>query len=878
MALTVGELTAYLTVDSRGLDQGLAQAGRAMARAGGQLGDDAERAGDQAGQRLGDGVADSTDDSLRRARGRLATSGQQAGQAAGDGVADGASGSIRGAQSGIADAGRQAGDAAGDALADAATGRIRDARGRFVTAGRQAGDAAGDGMRDGASEGADGAVDGAESRLGRLKVVAAGIGLAAGAALAAGMTEALEQGRIVGRLQAQLGTTPAEAQRLGKIAGRLYSNAITEDFQGAADAIQATMRAGLLPPDATNKQIESISTRLSDVATLMDEDVSQAARAVGKMMKTGLAKDANEALDILTRGVQTGANEAEDLLDTFSEYSTQFRNMGLDGKMAMGLIRQGLKGGARDADVVADAIKEFSIEAVAGGDRVKEGFKTLGLDADEMVKKFAKGGPTAAKAFDQVLDKLRGIKDPAERNAAAIELFGTKAEDLGEALFSLDPSKAVEALGEVRGAADKAGDSLRDNAATRVEQFKRRLQQGLVDFLGNRVIPSLTKFGGFFRKIWDQAGKDTDNLPDRISKALQLLGTKIFEKIVETAPKALQALERLGQKIADWITANPDKILKLSALAGAVGLVFMQLPFLVMGAVLTAAATIVGSFAQRMIQKTNEKLSGWWNSFTGWVGEKSSQAHGVMDRLGSAIGRWFGGLWSRYVAKPVSGAWNSFIGTVKGLPGRVTSALSSLGSRLAGTASSAWNRFTGAASSRMNSAIKTVRGLPGRISGALGNLGRLLYRRGQDVVTGLWRGISSMGGWLRSTLMGWARNLIPGPIARALGIGSPSKVMAKEVGRWIPAGVAKGIEQRQGLVSDAMQRVAAAAQGAIPAPALATAGAGVPAGAGVGTSGRGTPLVRVQIDLTGGDEELKRRIRRITRIDGGGDVQLAFGR
>src|SRR5690606_1536135 len=130
--------------------------------------------------------------------------------------------------------------------------------------GRQAGDAAGDGMRDGASEGADGAVDGAESKLGRLKVAAAGIGLAAGAALVAGMTEALEQGKVVGRLQAQLGATPAEAQRLGKIAGRLYSNAITEDFQGAADAIQATMRAGLLPPDATNKQIESISTRLSD--------------------------------------------------------------------------------------------------------------------------------------------------------------------------------------------------------------------------------------------------------------------------------------------------------------------------------------------------------------------------------------------------------------------------------------------------------------------------------------------------------------------------------------------------------------------------------------------------------------------------------------
>src|SRR3546814_1114465 len=66
---------------------------------------------------------------------------------------------------------------------------------------------------------------------------------------------------------------------------------------------------------------------------------SATTRAVAKMIKTGLAKNAEEAFDILTRGAQTGANEAEDLLDTFSEYSTQFRKLGLDGKTAMGLLR-----------------------------------------------------------------------------------------------------------------------------------------------------------------------------------------------------------------------------------------------------------------------------------------------------------------------------------------------------------------------------------------------------------------------------------------------------------------------------------------------------------------------------------------------------------
>src|SRR5690606_37294568 len=157
----------------------------------------------------------------------------------------------------------------------------------------------------------------------------------------------------------------------------------------------------------------------SDVCS-SDLDVGQTSRAVGKMIKTGLAKDATEALDILTAGFQSGANEADDLLDTFSEYSTQFRNMGLSGEQAMGIISQGLRAGARDADVVADAIKEFSIEAVAGSDKIRDAYGELGLNADKMFAALGKGGPEAAKALDITLDKLREVEDPVECNALAV--------------------------------------------------------------------------------------------------------------------------------------------------------------------------------------------------------------------------------------------------------------------------------------------------------------------------------------------------------------------------------------------------------------------------------------------------------------------------
>ncbi|WP_233416669.1 phage tail tape measure protein, partial [Streptomyces sp. N35] len=197
----------------------------------------------------------------------------------------------------------------------------------------------------------------------------------------AGLTQALDQGQVTARLGAQLGATPAEAAKYGKIAGQLYSKGVTGDFQQAADAIRATMTAGLAPPGATTAQLEQISTKAADLANTFEVDLGQATNAVGQMMKTGLAANADEAFDVMTRGFQVMGPRADDLADTFNEYSVQFQNMGLSAEMATGILAQGMKAGARDTDLVADTIKEFSLEAVQGGEKVRGGFELIGLSA-----------------------------------------------------------------------------------------------------------------------------------------------------------------------------------------------------------------------------------------------------------------------------------------------------------------------------------------------------------------------------------------------------------------------------------------------------------------------------------------------------------------
>lgn len=397
--------------------------------------------------------------------------------------------------------------------------------------------------------GEDGGEAASEGLGAKLKAGAAAVGLAAGAALTAGLGQAVDGQKATGQLKAQLGLTAKEAQRAGQAAGKLYSGAVTESVEDGAAAVKAIMSAGIAPEKATTKQLTAIATKVQDVSTLFETDLGQTANAVGQVMKTGLAKNSKEALDTITKGFQVMGPRADDLMDTFNEYSTIFRSLNLPIKTVTGLLSQGMRAGARDTDVVADALKEFQIRATDGSDASADGFKALGLSAKGMTAQIAKGGKGASDGLQTVLDKLRGIKDPVKRNAAAVALFGTKAEDMGKALFALDPSKAVKDLGKVGGAAKQAGDDLRDNAATKIEVFKRQAMMGLANVLTTQVVPAVKDVApavkealGPVRDLWQWLSADPDRMRAAAVALLAVAGAAGALKVASATARGVQLL------------------------------------------------------------------------------------------------------------------------------------------------------------------------------------------------------------------------------------------------------------------------------------------------------------------------------------------------
>ena len=354
------------------------------------------------------------------------------------------------------------------------------------------------GAMDGLSEagGRVGEVLGKLGPYGKAAAVAIGAGiLIATTALKTFMSliqDASQRTTDLAQSKAMLGISGADAARYAKTAAKVYTDNWGESLKGAGETVRNAALYIMPTPAVMNAQIkptlQAVSEQVQALADTMGEDSQRVSVAIRQMLLTGMASTATEAFDILHAGISAGANSADDLLDTFNEYSTQFRKLGLDGKTAMGMISQALKNGARDSDLAADAIKEFSIRSVDGSTLSAQGFKALGLDAQKMTAIFAKGGAGAQAGLDLVLSRLRAMKDPVKQAAAATALFGTQAEDLGKALFAMDPSHAVQGLGQISGAADKAANTLSGAPMSVIEAYRRKWEMFRAD-IGDKLVP-----------------------------------------------------------------------------------------------------------------------------------------------------------------------------------------------------------------------------------------------------------------------------------------------------------------------------------------------------------------------------------------------------
>ena len=341
-----------------------------------------------------------------------------------------------------------------------------------------------DDVADAGAEGGDEAGENiVQGILGALQTIPiAGAVIGVGAAIAGGILLGIKQGLAIEAERdlfgAQTGLDEATANRFGRAAGEAYAQAWGDSVAANLDTARRALAAGIIDTDATDAEIQNVIAKLQGLNDLFEYDIAMSVQGVGNLMKTGLVRDADEAFDLIVAASQR--LPSDDLIETLNEYSNQFVTLGLEGQEAFGLIVQGAEAGARDTDKVADSLKELGLRIREGLDPARDALSALDLDVEDTIAAFQEGGPRAAEAVDRVFDALRVLKEEGGNTQEVIAaLFGGPGEDLGAALFALDLDTVTEAIGGVEGAAgaaDRALETMADNAATDIEAAKRSIE------------------------------------------------------------------------------------------------------------------------------------------------------------------------------------------------------------------------------------------------------------------------------------------------------------------------------------------------------------------------------------------------------------------
>nr|DAQ47132.1 MAG TPA: tail tape measure protein [Caudoviricetes sp.] len=389
-------------------------------------------------------------------------------------------------------------------------------------------------------------------------------------------------------------------------------------------------------------------------------------------------------------------------------------------------------------------------------------------------------------------------------------ITGTTAKEAASTIsgsFNMMKSAAKDFLGNLTLGRDVSKSM--ENLVTSTGTFLSNLLPALGNIAKGLVNVIGTTFPQMFSKIGNSLGA---SMPGLISKGLTMV-TQFTASLRKNAGKFVSAgMEMLLKLAQGWANSMPVMIQKIpQIITNIAGLINDNAPkIMVTGGkiIITLVKGLINAIPT-LIANIPQILRAMWNAFTAfnWMSLGSSMISGIAGALRSGIGSLFSAAQSlcvtivnAFINLPTvlfnAGAtaivhliqgFRSAWGVITSIGGRIVVAVIS---GLVSLASRMWSSAKSAAS-RMLSAFRAV---------SWGSVGT-------HIISGIVRGIAGAAGKLFSAMKNLASKALSAA-KKVLGINSPSRVFAAEVGRWIPAGIAVGVTKNSGMLSSVMDDTA----------------------------------------------------------------------
>ena len=320
-----------------------------------------------------------------------------------------------------------------------------------------------------------------------------------------------------------------------------------------------------------------------------------------------------------------------------------------------------------------------------------------------------------------------------------------------------------------------------------------------------------TQIVDFFKGIPDKIGEVVDSvvawfqeLPGRISTwltntitAISEWGSELYTNITAFVSEAISAVGdwfaqlpykigyalgtaigtiiQWGINVKDWVTTELPKIIQ------SVVDWFAQLP----GRIWTWLVGVVNNiiaWGQNMYTTITTAATNAVNSVINWFSQLPGRIWTWLVNTVNNVIQWGQNLYST-MTTAATNAINSVTSWFQQLPGKIWTWLVNTVTKVGQWAIDLKNKGVEAAQSLVNAVIDGVSSLPEKMKEV-----------GVNIVNGVWSGICSAKDKFVSDVKSFFSGIVDG-VKDALDINSPSRVMKKEVGRWIPPGVGEGIEE-----------------------------------------------------------------------------------
>ena len=613
-------------------------------------------------------------------------------------------------------------------------------------------------------------------------------------------------GQLEDRLTAQRNMLDRATEKYGEADSR------TQKWQRTVNATETELNQLRAQINKNNTAMDKLESGTRDADDAMDDLGSAAESTGGKLSAMTVAMG-----NLIASGIQAAISAVGNLVSSLwnlDEATEEFRR-------AQGRLNTAFEAAGFSAETAEEAYDGF-YSILGDTDTATEASQLLAqlAENEEDVAKWTEIAAGVSGTFGDSLP-IEGLIEAANETAKVGEVTGTLADALNwvgvsedefnEKLAACsDESERNRLIMETLSAQyDDAADAFRRNNAVLIEARENQAAMdrtlanlgstiaNIKNQLTNALGPALRGIVDAFNAIL--SGEEGGGAS--LGAALQ----QFFASIGELAPQVMEVGGQILSGIAQGIVAALPTLLTTGAQ------IIMQL-----------ASGILSAIPQ-MVSQLPEIISEFINYISG-------QFPAILQEGTELLNNFVDGI---------IGAIPDFVAK---LPQVITAFVNFIVSNLPTILQSGVDILTNLVEGIISAIPQLVAALPQIIEAIVSGIGSLMGNIldvGRSIVEGIWQGITNAGSWLVGKITGWFDGVV-GSVKRFLGINSPSRVFADQVGANMALGVGEGFADEMGVVerqlNRAMSGLAPSVSGSVSVSGSAAGGGSSGVGADIGAA------------------------------------------